>query len=252
MEQVPEKLIDLGPRLALQFIENIAHLNETEEVLDLLLEHLAPYKIKALLFSEIPEPGETLHDCALGIRWPKEYLDFYMENRFEHDDPLFLQAKRSIFPFYWNMDRTDTETSIRGQRIMKMAHEQGLRSGLCIPIHGPDGYAGCARFAFSEESTRSIYEPRLYMMALYTYKRLLEIQHAEIVEKPLLTQREHQVLKLVAAGLPAHEIAEQLSISKRTVDEHVKQAIHKLGALNRANAVAIAVRDGHIELNPRN
>ena len=63
-----------------------------------------------------------------------------------------------------------------------------------------------------------------------------------------LTPREHEVLAWVAQGKSAGEIAEILHIAKRTVDEHVQTAVRKLGALNRTHAVAIALRDGIIEI----
>jgi LuxR family quorum sensing-dependent transcriptional regulator len=52
----------------------------------------------------------------------------------------------------------------------------------------------------------------------------------------------------VARGKSAAAIGEILNITKRTVDEHVQTAMRKLGAANRAHAVAIAVRDQIIEV----
>jgi LuxR family quorum sensing-dependent transcriptional regulator len=52
----------------------------------------------------------------------------------------------------------------------------------------------------------------------------------------------------VARGKPAREIAEILDITKRTVDAHVHSAIRKIGAVNRTNAVAIAIRDRIIDV----
>lgn len=69
----------------------------------------------------------------------------------------------------------------------------------------------------------------------------------EVVSKAkLLTKREIEVLGWVAQGKSAREIAEILKITKRTIDEHVRSAVKKIGATNRAHAVAIAVRDGII------
>ena len=67
-------------------------------------------------------------------------------------------------------------------------------------------------------------------------------------ENSSLTPREREVLGWVAQGKSAGEIAEILHIVKRTVDEHVQTAVRKLGALNRTHAVAIALRDGIIEI----
>jgi DNA-binding NarL/FixJ family response regulator len=59
-----------------------------------------------------------------------------------------------------------------------------------------------------------------------------------------LSQREREVLRLVADGLPTKQIAGTLSISERTVKFHVNSIFHKLGAENRAQAVALAAQRG--------
>jgi len=59
-----------------------------------------------------------------------------------------------------------------------------------------------------------------------------------------LTDREREVLRLVAEGLPTKQIALSLSISERTVKFHVNSIFHKLGADNRAQAVALAAQRG--------
>jgi DNA-binding NarL/FixJ family response regulator len=61
-----------------------------------------------------------------------------------------------------------------------------------------------------------------------------------------LTQRESQVLLLVADGLSHDEIAERLQIGPETVRTHVQKARHRLGAENRTHAVATALRLGLI------
>jgi DNA-binding NarL/FixJ family response regulator len=60
----------------------------------------------------------------------------------------------------------------------------------------------------------------------------------------LLSARERGVLRLVAAGQSNRQIAETLSISERTVKFHVTSLFNKLGADNRAQAVAIAAQRG--------
>ena len=59
-----------------------------------------------------------------------------------------------------------------------------------------------------------------------------------------LSEREREVLRLVAEGLPTKQIALSLSISERTVKFHVNSIFHKLGADNRAQAVALAAQRG--------
>ncbi|HZR00065.1 MAG TPA: response regulator transcription factor [Chloroflexota bacterium] len=59
-----------------------------------------------------------------------------------------------------------------------------------------------------------------------------------------LSAREREVLGLIAEGLPGKQIARQLGISERTVKFHTASLLRKLGADNRAQAVAVAAERG--------
>jgi RNA polymerase sigma factor (sigma-70 family) len=59
-----------------------------------------------------------------------------------------------------------------------------------------------------------------------------------------LTERERIVLVLLADGLTTGEVAERLSVSEHTVRSRIKAALAKLGARNREQAIAIAIREG--------
>jgi DNA-binding NarL/FixJ family response regulator len=63
-----------------------------------------------------------------------------------------------------------------------------------------------------------------------------------------LTQREIEVLRLIAAGNSNKLIADQLSIGEATVKSHVTNILSKLGANDRAHAVTIGLKRGIIEL----
>ena len=62
-----------------------------------------------------------------------------------------------------------------------------------------------------------------------------------------LTEREHQVLALLADGLTPAEVAQDLIISRSTVGTHIEHIYDKLGARTRAHAVGIAFRSGVLE-----
>ena len=61
-------------------------------------------------------------------------------------------------------------------------------------------------------------------------------------EGEALTPREREVLELLTQGLNQAQIAEELVISKRTVGTHIQRMLAKLGVHNRAQAVALALR----------
>jgi DNA-binding NarL/FixJ family response regulator len=65
-----------------------------------------------------------------------------------------------------------------------------------------------------------------------------------------LSQRETEVLRLVARGHSNAEIATELALSVRTVEKHVANIYTKIGARGRADAATYALRHGFIPLPP--
>jgi two-component system NarL family response regulator len=72
-------------------------------------------------------------------------------------------------------------------------------------------------------------------------------ERAQEVPAPRLTEREMQVLKLVARGMNNRDIAKELFISENTVKNHVRNILEKLQIHSRMEAVMVAVREKLIE-----
>ena len=73
-------------------------------------------------------------------------------------------------------------------------------------------------------------------------------QQKEELPLEILSNRENEVLQLLAKGLLYKEIADQLSIGEATVRTHVGNILSKLGANDRTHAVTIGLRRGIIDL----
>jgi len=65
--------------------------------------------------------------------------------------------------------------------------------------------------------------------------------------RPRLSEREHEVLKLIAQGLSAPEIGERIHLSTATVKTHLQHLYEKLGVSERAAAVAEGMRRGLVD-----
>jgi DNA-binding NarL/FixJ family response regulator len=74
-------------------------------------------------------------------------------------------------------------------------------------------------------------------------------ERAQEVPAPRLTEREMQVLKLIARGMNNRDIAKELFISENTVKNHVRNILEKLQIHSRMEAVMIAVREKLIEFS---
>ncbi len=65
---------------------------------------------------------------------------------------------------------------------------------------------------------------------------------------PRLTERELEVLELVAEGMSNREIAEKLYISENTAKNHVRNILEKLHTHTRTEAVTCAVRERILDI----
>lgn len=82
------------------------------------------------------------------------------------------------------------------------------------------------------------------MSAVLTDRYIRSIEEVEDPSSEILTQREKQILKLVAGGLANKTIASRLKISARTVETHRANLSNKLGIKNTAGLVKFAISKG--------
>ncbi|MHC0431105.1 response regulator [Streptomyces sp. O3] len=92
-----------------------------------------------------------------------------------------------------------------------------------------------------------VFTPGLAGLVLGEYRRLASAPAPAAADQPVapeLTERETEVLRLVAKGLSYKQIAERLVISHRTVQNHVQNTLGKLQLHNRVELVRYAIERG--------
>jgi DNA-binding NarL/FixJ family response regulator len=89
-----------------------------------------------------------------------------------------------------------------------------------------------------------VFTPGLAGLVLGEYRRLADEPPGPGGASPVLTERETEVLRLVAKGLTARQIGERLRLSHRTVESHVQNTLRKLQLHNRAQLVRYAIEQG--------
>jgi DNA-binding NarL/FixJ family response regulator len=93
----------------------------------------------------------------------------------------------------------------------------------------------------------AVFTPGLAGLVLGEYRRLAAAPAPEPAGSPQLTDRETQVLRLVATGLSSKQIAARLSLSHRTVQNHVQNTLDKLQLHNRVELTRYALSEGIAE-----
>ncbi|WP_099024453.1 response regulator [Mycolicibacterium palauense] len=89
---------------------------------------------------------------------------------------------------------------------------------------------------------RAVFTPGLAGLVLGEYRRVA--QGGPAADGPTLTDRETEVLRYLAKGLTAKQIAAKLTLSHRTVENHVQATFRKLQVANRVEAARYAIEHG--------
>jgi len=90
----------------------------------------------------------------------------------------------------------------------------------------------------------AVFTPGLAALALGEFRRLAAAPGADATDTPRLTERETEILRMVATGLSYKQIAARLVLSHRTVQNHVQNTLGKLQLHNRVELVRYAIEHG--------
>ncbi len=115
--------------------------------------------------------------------------------------------------------------------VLKNADRSEFYNALCAVAKG--------KSYFSSEVTQSLLNPEQKKSTAFNVS-------TDTVQLSKLTEREVDVLKLIAEGLSNKEIGEQLFISHRTVDTHRTNLMKKLDTHNIAGLIKFAIKNGMV------
>jgi len=95
----------------------------------------------------------------------------------------------------------------------------------------------------------TVFTPGLAGLVLGEFRRMADPAHRES-DTPQLTERETEILKMVAKGMSYKQIAERLVLSHRTVQNHVQNTLRKLQMHNRVELTRYAIEQGLDDPDP--
>jgi len=90
----------------------------------------------------------------------------------------------------------------------------------------------------------AVFTPGLAALVLGEFRRLASVPAAGGRDAPSLTERETEILRMVATGMSYKQIATRLVLSHRTVQNHVQNSLGKLHLHNRVELVRYAIEHG--------
>lgn len=127
---------------------------------------------------------------------------------------------------------------------LQFARKADLVQTTVIPVVADAGLMGLVGFSGTLELTNRV-ATALELISYTLFLRMRELRLQGIhVPKASLTPRESEVMDLAAEGYTSSEIASELGMSARTVNQHVENVAQKLGTKNRVQTVAEVIRHG--------
>jgi DNA-binding CsgD family transcriptional regulator len=165
-------------------------------------------------------------------------------------DPVMQHLKRQSVPIIW-----DQSTYVTNGATDLWEHQShfGYATGIAMALHLPEGkhfILGVDRdqplTSNVAELQRVVADLQLFAVHAQDAAMRLLVPEANQPERPALTPREIEALSWTMEGKTAWEVGQILGISERTAVLHVNNAMHKLGCVNKHQAVLKALRLGLI------
>ncbi len=181
---------------------------------------------------------------------PATFNEIYVDPALGRRDPVMQHLKRHSVPIIW-----DQSTYIAGGAIDLWEHQShfGFNTGIAMALHLPEGrhfLLGVDRDQRLPTDVvqlqRMVADLQLFAVHAQDAALRLLLPQAEQPERPALTPREIEALSWTMEGKTAWEVGQILGISERTAVLHVNNAMHKLGCVNKHQAVLKALRLGLI------
>lgn len=151
---------------------------------------------------------------------------------------------------------------MNGLEVLEKIKESGIkRKVLILTIHneveyllkaieiGVDGYVlKDSELAVLRKAIFSIHEGNTYIQPSLAPMLKQKMEEPLELNDEGLTKREMEVLKLIAEGLYNKEIADKLTISEKTVKNHVSNIFRKINVSDRTQAAVFAIKNGYVEI----
>lgn len=209
------------------------------------------YSRKGLLTAE---DGRAL---ASVLGWEESFQNDWVEQKLYLVSPIAAVCRVTAQPFVWDaatVAEAVRETRHRPQVSWHLTPDRGIYGGVTVPIHLPKARTGSVAWLARDEAVdiQGVLAEHgdTLRLAAHRMMDLVYARRAEAVEEAepssRLSEREIECLSWAALGRTDAEIGELIHRSHTTARFHIDNAIAKLGARNRTQAVAIAAQMGLI------
>jgi LuxR family quorum sensing-dependent transcriptional regulator len=230
-----------------RFITELGHISDVRSFSVAFAKLVKKFGCEFFVISGIPDGATKLTELLVVHNVPEGWVNEYLSNNYVLNDPIVQYCIESSEPFFWT-DAAKAASSREAKEIMARAESHGLKNGVCFPIHNINGFEAGISLSGFPELPKATTVRALHLASIMAFNALRRIRSNHSLRIQAISEREKEVLLWCALGKTSKEIGYILFLSENTVNVHVKNAITKLSAKNKTEAVAIAMRDGLIKL----
>lgn len=236
--------------LLLDIMDRGLHCESEEDMCHLVLslQDLIPFEFALCVLSGTScSSTEPYH--IVNPSYPSPWLDRYTSEHFDRIDPIVAEHRLSFGLQYWS----DSYKKHKGHKqFIACAEDYGLKAGYSYGLT-TQAVERASLFSFGGRTMKKAYrtENMLLHVVPHLHQALMRVVRGKsyrVAPDPGLSAREKEVLKWVMAGKSSWDIARILKISERTVKFHVENIMQKVHAVTRAQAVAISIEEGLIDI----
>jgi len=235
----------------LAYMSSLQQADTAAQVCERLLDVTSQFGLTALMAGTVPQPGTPTgkqKDHLLLCDYPVEWLERYVARNYIDHDPLVTRMRQTPAPIQWRDAAEGIRINRDVEHVMGEAAEFKLKDGLAFPLVTLDGQIMMVSLGGERIEMSGMEFGMVSLVATYAIGRAMQLASTpeRTIEHIDLTPRERECLKWAAVGKSEWEISQILGISEHTSEKHLLNAKFKLGAVNRVQAVAEAIRRGYI------
>lgn len=228
----------------------VAECRTPEALWEFVGQYFAGTAVDRIIYLHLPPIGAP-DERSPGLRadgYPEELVSRYLAERLYRDNPMLRIAQTNAEPVYWDELEREAALTPREQAFLGELRRADIGCGVGIPVYGPNGRVGHCGLGFRPGVRRLTPE---VLREFQWVCQLGHLRYCDMIQEvlgppPALSERESEVLALVARGKSNSLIGEILGISSHTVDAHLRRIYQKLGVFDRISAAVRGIGVGLI------
>lgn len=244
-----QNVVPLAKQADSDLVDRIAECKTSYDILRLTREIAKSYGFPYFSIMRLPASDErNLSALSIISNWPPELINRYDQLGLLENSPVIGALRRSTKPVVWRLeDINKTRPDGREEEVTTLFAAYGFHRGVFLSAQEVSGERGAVSFSGTRDTPSETELMELSYVSNLIYEKVAEIKKPAPEPNQILSARERECLHWTASGKTSSEIATILDLSEHTINHYLSAACQKLGATNRAHAVARAIRAGLLD-----